>query len=57
MIALSDIGDLLFLLTVVFSSLIVLFEALERRREARREQLLLDEIEREYRVFRQLGRL
>jgi hypothetical protein len=57
MIALPDIGDLLFLLTVVFSSLIVLFEALERRREARREQLLLDEIEREYRVFRQLGRL
>lgn len=57
MIALPDIGDLLFLLTVVFSSLIILFEALERRREARREQLLLDEIEREYRVFRQLGRL
>jgi hypothetical protein len=57
MIALPDIGDLLFLLTVLFSSLIVLFEALERRREARREQLLLDEIEREYRVFRQLGRL
>jgi hypothetical protein len=30
---------------------------LERRREARRERLLLDEIDREYRAFRQLGRL
>ena len=57
MIALPDIGDLLFLLTALFSSLIVLFEALERRREARRERRLLDEIDREYRAFRQLGRL
>jgi hypothetical protein len=57
MIALPDIGDLLFLLTVLFSSLIILFEALERRREARRERRLLDEIDREYRAFRQLGRL
>jgi hypothetical protein len=56
MTALPDIGDLLFLLTVLFTSLIVLFEALERRREARRERLLLDEIEREYRVFRHFGR-
>jgi hypothetical protein len=57
MTALPDIGDLLFLLTVLFTSLIVLFEALERRREARRERLLLDEIEREYRAFRHFGRL
>jgi hypothetical protein len=57
MIALPDIGDLLFLLTVLFTSLILLFEALERRREARRERLLLDEIDREYRAFRQFGRL
>ena len=57
MIALPDIGDLLLLLTVLFTSLIVLFEALERRREARRERLLLDEIDREYRAFHQLGLL
>lgn len=57
MTALPDIGDLLFLLTVLFTSLILLFEALERRREARRERLLLDEIDREYRAFRQFGRL
>lgn len=57
MIALLDIGDLLFLLTILFTSLILLFEALERRREARRERLLLDEIDREYRAFRRLGQL
>ncbi|MGH9693588.1 MAG: hypothetical protein ACRD5Z_05575 [Bryobacteraceae bacterium] len=57
MIALPDIGDLLFLLTMLFTSLILLFEALERRREARRERHLLDEIDREYRAFRQFGRL
>ena len=57
MIALPDIGNLLFLLTVFFTLLIVLFEALERRREARRERMILDEIDREYRAFRQLGRL
>jgi hypothetical protein len=57
MIALPDIGELLFLLTVLFSSLIILFEALERRREARRERRLLDEIDREYRALRHLGRL
>ena len=56
-LALPDIGDLLFLLVVLFSSLIVLFETLERRREARRQRLLLDEIEREYRVFQRLGLL
>ena len=57
MIALPDIGNLLFLLTVFFTLLIVLFEALERRREARRERMILDEIDREYRAFRRLGRL
>jgi hypothetical protein len=57
MIALPDIGNLLFLLTVFFTLLIVLFEALERRREARRERMILDEIDREYRAFRKLGRL
>ena len=56
-LALPDIGDLLFLLVILFSSLIVLFETLERRREARRQQLMLDEIEREYRAFRRLGLL
>ena len=57
MIALPDIGNLLFLLTLFFTLLIVLFEALERRREARRERMLLDAVDREYRAFRQLGRL
>jgi hypothetical protein len=56
-ISLPDIGTLLFLLTLLFTSLIVLFETLERRREARRQQLLLGEIEREYRAFRSLGLL
>jgi hypothetical protein len=57
MIALPDIGNLLFLLTVFFTLLIVLFEALERRREARRERLILDVFDREFRAFRKLGRL
>jgi hypothetical protein len=56
LIELPDIGDLLFFLTVLFASLIVVFEMLERRREGKREQKVLDAIDREYRAFRSLGR-
>lgn len=56
-IDLPDFGDLLFLLTVLFSSLIVLFEILERRREGRRQQRMLQDIEQEYEAFRRLGLL
>lgn len=55
--SLPDIGDLLLLITVLFTALILLFETLERRREGRREQLILDAIEQEYHAFRRLGRL
>jgi len=53
--SLPDIGDLLVIVAVFFSALIVLFETLERRREGRREQRLLDAIEQEYNAFRHLG--
>ncbi|HEY3939541.1 MAG TPA: hypothetical protein VGL97_19065 [Bryobacteraceae bacterium] len=56
-IDLPDFGDLLFFLTVIFSSLIVLFEILERRREGRRQQRILQDIEQEYEAFRRLGLL
>jgi hypothetical protein len=54
---LLDFGDLVFLIAVIFGLLIVLFETLERRREGRREQLLLQSIDQEYRDFMRLGRL
>jgi len=54
-ISLPDIGDLLVLITVSFTVLILLFETLERRREGRREQRILDAIEQEYHLFRRLG--
>jgi hypothetical protein len=50
-----DLGDLLLGVSVFFAAMIVVFECLERRREGRREQQLLDAIEREYRVFFQTG--
>jgi hypothetical protein len=53
---LPDFGDLLFFIAVLFSGLIVLFETLERRREGRREQLLLRAIDREFQAFTRLGR-
>jgi len=56
-LSLPDIGDLLVLIAVLFTALIVLFETLERRREGRREQRILDAIEREYHAFTRLGRL
>jgi hypothetical protein len=43
-----DLGDLLLLITLFFATMIVIFEFAERRRESRREQRLLDAIEREY---------
>ncbi len=52
---LIDIGDLLLVIALVFSVLILLFEALERRRENRREEILLEAIAREYAAYRQLG--
>jgi hypothetical protein len=54
---LLDFGDLVFSIAVIFGLLIVLFETLERRREGRREQLLLQSIDQEYRDFMRLGRL
>jgi len=53
---LLDFGDLVFSIAVIFGLLIVLFETLERRREGRREQLLLESIEQEYRDFMRFGR-
>jgi len=56
-LSLPDIGDLLVMIALLFSGLIVVFETLERRREGRREQRILDAIEQEYLAFRRLGRL
>jgi hypothetical protein len=53
---LLDFGDLVFSIAVIFGLLIVLFETLERRREGRREQLLLQSIDQEYRDFLRFGR-
>ena len=53
---LLDFGDLVFSIAIIFGLLIVLFETLERRREGRREQLLLQSIDQEYRDFLRLGR-
>jgi protein-S-isoprenylcysteine O-methyltransferase Ste14 len=52
-----DIGDLLLAVAVLFTSLIVLFELLERRRENRRERTVLEAIEAEYRMYCRMGRL
>jgi hypothetical protein len=56
-ISLPDIGDLLVVITVLFSALIILFETLASRREGQRERRMLDAIEEEYQAFRRLGRL
>lgn len=50
-----DLGDLLLALSIFFASMIVIFECLERRREGKREQRLLDAIEREYQTFFHVG--
>jgi hypothetical protein len=52
---LPDIGDLLLAITLAFSGLIIIFETLERRRESRDRDLLLEEIAREYAHYTRLG--
>ena len=49
-LALPDIGDLLVLITLVFTVLILLYETLASRRDGQREKRALDAIEEEYRV-------
>jgi len=52
-----DLGDLLLATALFFAFMIVIFEFAERRRESRREQQLLDAIEREYQSYFQIGRV
>lgn len=52
-----DLGDLLLAISLFFASMIVIFEFAERRRESRREQSLLDAIEREYEQFFEIWRV
>jgi protein-S-isoprenylcysteine O-methyltransferase Ste14 len=54
---LPDLGDLLFGIAIVLAVLIGIFECIERRRENRREQRVLDAIEREYQAYCRAGRL
>jgi hypothetical protein len=51
LLGLLDLGDLLLVIALFFATMIVIFEFAERRRESRREQLLLDAIEREYEQY------
>ena len=52
-----DLGDLLLSVAVLFTTLIVIFECVERRRESRRERRLLDAIDNEYRAWFRMGQL
>jgi hypothetical protein len=52
-----DLGDLLLSVAVLFTTLIVVFECVERRRESRRERRMLDAIESEYRAWFRMGQL
>ena len=52
-----DLGDLLVVVALFFATMIVLFECAERRREWKREQRLLDAIEREYQAYFRIGRV
>lgn len=54
---LPNLGNLIFGIALLVSFLIVLIEWVERRRDGEREQRLLDTIEREYWLYRRLGRL
>lgn len=56
-IHLPDLGNLLGGIALAFAILIFGFEWAERRRESRREKLLLDAIEREYEALLRMGRL
>lgn len=57
LLGLLDLGDLLLAITLFFATMIVIFEFAERRRESRREQRVLDAIEREYESYFQIGRV
>ncbi len=50
-IHLPDLGDLLFLIATFFAGAIIVSACLEHRRRGRREQRLLDAIEKEYRLY------
>jgi protein-S-isoprenylcysteine O-methyltransferase Ste14 len=52
-----NLGNLLLGVAVLFGTLIIIFECLERRRESRRERTLLDAIDAEYRAYYRMGRL
>jgi hypothetical protein len=52
---LLDFGDLVLTIALLFGALIFIFETLERRRESRNQELLLEEIAREYAAYRELG--
>jgi hypothetical protein len=52
-----DLGNLLLGVALLFGSLIIVFESIERRRESRRERSILDAIEAEYRAYYRMGRL
>ncbi len=52
-----DLGNLLLGVALLFGSLIIVFESIERRRESRRERSLLEAIEAEYRAYYRMGRL
>ena len=54
---LPSLGNLIFAIALLFSFLIILIEWVERRRDGQRERKLLDTIEREYWLYRRLGRL
>ncbi len=52
-----DLGNLLLGVALLFGTLIIVFESMERRRESRRERTLLDAIEAEYQAYYRMGRL
>jgi protein-S-isoprenylcysteine O-methyltransferase Ste14 len=52
-----DLGNLLLGVALLFGTLIIVFESIERRRESRRERSLLAAIEAEYRAYFRMGRL
>lgn len=52
-----DLGDLLLGVAIIFSSLIVCFEFLERRREHLRERRMLEAISAEYDAYYRMGLL
>lgn len=56
-IDLLDLGDLLLGIALFFAAMIVIFGCAERRREGRREQRVLEGIEREYEIYFGTGRL